>query len=123
MYEVTDYLYCTFHIEPRIHVADARPVIVLLRRDIQVRRGHRVRQAGPVVRLARVAAQEHGDVGETNFMARPVLRLRRAFPGGAGAGRGEGATYVYSSFFSNFWLIFGKFERPVLGCIEAKICK
>ena len=33
-------------------------------------------------------------------------------------------TYVFSNSYSNFWLIFGKlFERPVLGCIDAKFCK
>ena len=25
--------------------------------------------------------------------------------------------------FSNFWLLLANFERPVLGCIEAKFCK
>ena len=31
--------------------------------------------------------------------------------------------YVYSSFFSNCWYFLGTFERPVLSCIETKLCK
>ena len=29
----------------------------------------------------------------------------------------------FFSLFSNFWLIVGKLERPVLGCIDAKVRK
>ena len=32
--------------------------------------------------------------------------------------------YVFSNCFSSCWLIFlANFERPVLGCIDAKFCK
>ena len=33
--------------------------------------------------------------------------------------------YVFSKFYSNFWLVVGKpnFERLGLGCINAKFCK
>ena len=31
--------------------------------------------------------------------------------------------YVFSNFYSNFWLILANFERPILGCIDAKFCK
>ena len=31
--------------------------------------------------------------------------------------------YVFSNFYSNFWLILPNFERLILGCIEAKFCK
>ena len=35
--------------------------------------------------------------------------------------------YVFSNLFSNFWQKIGNFlanfERPVLGCIDAKFCK
>ena len=36
---------------------------------------------------------------------------------------GKDVAYVYSNCFSDFWLFLANFERPVLGCIEADLCK
>ena len=36
---------------------------------------------------------------------------------------GMETSYVFSNFYSSFWLILANFERLVLGCIEAEFRK
>ena len=52
---------------------------------------------------------------------------RRGSAAGRAAGRtvrrqAAGPMFVLT-IFSNFWMIFADFERPLLGCIEADFCK
>ena len=59
----------------------------------------------------------------------PAATRRAAQPAAAQAAAKRAAaprrtgSFVFSYCYSNFWLLFGKLERLVLGCINAKFCK
>ena len=49
---------------------------------------------------------------------------RRVQRSGVGARRGgDGVLYGYANFFLTFGYLLANVERPVLGCVDADVCK
>ena len=60
----------------RLKASDPRAVVVLLRRNVEVRRRHALADARAVVEPRRVRAFQHADVLEVHADGRPVLPWR-----------------------------------------------